>query len=333
LAPLAGFSDLPFRLLCREYGAASCVTEMISAKGIFFNGNNTWKLLRTNSSDQPLVVQLFGTDPSTLREAVHVLREAGHGWFDLNMGCSVPKVLRQGAGAALLKDVGHAVSIARAMLDAAGRGRVGFKLRLVDDGLGNSSAMDDLCLGLADAGAGWLTLHPRTARQGFGGEARWERIAHLVSLVDVPVLASGDLFTALDGRRCLAETGAAGLMYARGALRDPAVFGDHLALEQGLPAPPKTLASIARMIRRHMDLAIEHGDGDASLLKMRCVIPRYLHGIAGAKRLRVDICRCRTWPELEALVTDFFRHGESLAQRPSPGAARRDPWTETAPSG
>ena len=130
LAPLAGYSDLPFRLLCREYGAAVCVTEMVSAKGLVYQSPGTNDLLASLPEDQPLVVQLFGAEADFLRRAVALLREAGYGWFDLNMGCSVPKVLRQGAGAAMLGDVENSLVVAKAMLEEAGTGRVGFKLRL-----------------------------------------------------------------------------------------------------------------------------------------------------------------------------------------------------------
>ena len=134
LAPLAGYSDLPFRLLCREYGAAVCVTEMVSAKGLVYESPGTNELLMTLPEDQPLVVQLFGAEAYFLGRAVELLRQAGYGWFDLNMGCSVSKVLRQGAGAAMLGDVENILVVARAMIEAAGRGRVGFKLRLgLDD--------------------------------------------------------------------------------------------------------------------------------------------------------------------------------------------------------
>ena len=134
LAPLAGYSDLPFRLLCREYGAAVCVTEMVSAKGLVYESPGTNELLMTLPEDQPLVVQLFGAEAYFLGRAVELLRQAGYGWFDLNMGCSVSKVLRQGAGAAMLGDTENILVVARAMIEAAGRGRVGFKLRLgLDD--------------------------------------------------------------------------------------------------------------------------------------------------------------------------------------------------------
>ncbi|MBP3730190.1 MAG: tRNA-dihydrouridine synthase family protein, partial [Mailhella sp.] len=140
LAPLAGWSDLPFRLLCREQGAAVCCTEMVSAKGLVYGGRNTEQLLATAAgeecgnagcpSDEPLVVQIFGAEPEFMEQAVYILKDKGFEWFDVNMGCSVPKVTKTGAGAAMLRDVTGALRVARAVIGAAGAGRAGFKLRL-----------------------------------------------------------------------------------------------------------------------------------------------------------------------------------------------------------
>ena len=231
LAPLAGYSDLPFRLLCRRYGAAVCVTEMVSAKGLVYRSPGTGELLQSLPGDQPLVVQLFGAEAPFLQRAVEMLRDAGYGWFDLNMGCSVAKILKQGAGAAMLGDVPHALEVARAMLQAAGPGRVGFKIRLGLDS--RRHVWRDLSLRLQDLGAGWITLHPRTARQGFGGEAAHELLAELKQALDIPLIASGDLFSARDGLRVLEQTGADTVMYARGAMHGPAIFADHLRLCRG----------------------------------------------------------------------------------------------------
>jgi tRNA-dihydrouridine synthase B len=303
LAPLAGYSDLPFRILCREYGAAVCVTEMVSAKGLVYSGAGTRDLLATAPEDQPLAVQLFGSEPEFLRQAVEILREAGYGWFDLNMGCAVRKVMRQGAGAALLDDPAKAIGVAKAMLGAAGRGRVGFKLRLGVSGGG--PALTDLALRLQDMGAGWLALHPRTARQGFGGQADWDAIANLAHKLTLPLLASGDLLTAQDGLRCLDHTGAAGVMYARGAMRNPAIFAAHRALCQ--KGSPQKTAPLRGIILRHIALARALGPDNRALRKMRSVIPRYARSVPGARVLRDAICRCADWQELEDALAAFFQ--------------------------
>lgn len=304
LAPLAGYSDLPFRLLCREYGAAVCVTEMVSAKGLAYFSPGTAELLASLPEDQPLVVQLFGAEADFLARAVASLRAAGYRWFDLNMGCSVPKVLKQKAGAAMLGDVDNALTVARAMIAAAEPGHVGFKLRL---GLDDSRPVwRDLALRLEDAGAGWLTLHPRTARQGFGGEARHEALARLAPQLSIPLLASGDLFSAADGLRVQRETGVSGVMYARGAMYDPTIFAAHRALMRGLPVPEPSPSRLRAVIDRHIELARRHCSHEAVLWKMRSVVPRYVRHLPGAKALRHALCRCADWTELHAALDAFL---------------------------
>ena len=304
LAPLAGYSDLPFRLLCRECGAAVCVTEMISAKGLVYGGGGTEGLLAVTPADAPLVAQVFGAEPAFLGRAVALLRERGFRWFDLNVGCAVRKVLRQGAGAGMLGDMDNLLAGARAMLAAAGPGRVGFKLRLgLDDG---HPVLPDLALRLEDAGAGWLTLHPRTAAQGFAGTARWEELARLAPRLSIPLMASGDLFTAADGVRCLRETGAAGVMYARGAMRHPGIFAEHKALMAGRAPAPRSAGDLKALALRHVALCRRYGDAGAALWKMRSVLPRYARGLPGARNLRKALCRCTDWAGLCALLDEFF---------------------------
>ncbi len=348
LAPLAGYTDLPFRLLCREYGASVCCTEMVSAKGLIYHSPGTRDLLLTLPEDQPVVVQLFGCEPETLRQAMEPLLERGFCWFDLNMGCSVPKVVRTGCGAAMLKDVPRALAVARAMISAAGAGRVGFKIRLGWDA--GQEVWQELALGLQDAGAGWVSLHPRYARQGFGGQARWSALRTLAEKLTIPVIASGDLFTAADGVRCLQETGVSTVMYARGAMQWPGVFAEHTRLWDALqakdasapeaaampadvnPAPQVTAATAAQnaapathaaraairdMIRRHAALARAYSNDHVALFKMRTFVPRYVHDLSGVRQLRQGLSACMDWDTLDALLDAFLLHTEEHPHTPS----------------
>jgi tRNA-dihydrouridine synthase B len=306
LAPLAGYSDLPFRLLCREQGAACACTEMISAKGLVYESPGTWPLLRTCDADAPLVVQLFGAEQEFMLEALRRLLDKGYAWFDINAGCSVPKVAKTGAGAGLLRTLESRDRLC-AMLHAMtrltsplGRGRVGVKLRLGWDKGQDVSV--ELGRRLQEAGAGWLTLHPRFARQGFSGAADWSALARLVRAVDIPVLASGDLLGAADGRACLRETGCHGLMFARGAMNDPRIF--RRFLEGGGEAGERHF-SLAALIRRHVALIQEHGLPRQGLLKMRTFVPRYLRGVPGAAALRKRLTLCTDWGQLEDLLHEL----------------------------
>lgn len=318
LAPLAGYTDLPFRMLCRAYGASVCCTEMVSAKGLVYKSPGTGDLLRTAPEDSPLVVQLFGNEPLFLVQAMEIVQGLGFRYFDLNMGCSVPKVNRSGCGSAMLKDIPNAVQVAKAMVASADKGCVGFKLRLGWDA--EHIVWQELALALEDCGAGWLTLHPRFARQGFGGVAHWSALAQLRELVQIPVIASGDLFNAEDGVRCLAQTGVSTLMYARGAMQDPAVFAAHQRLYAACKGalPPDTEAARPRsaqlhsrsqvraMIARHAELAREYGCERSALFKMRTFVPRYVHHLPGVRALRQGLSACHDWDSLNALLDAFL---------------------------
>ncbi len=306
LAPLAGYSDLPFRLLCREHGAAVCCTEMISAKGLLYNSPGTKELLQTIPEDNPLVCQIFGAESDILAEAICRLRAEGHLWFDLNMGCSVPKVTRTASGAALLKNPDHVLKVAEAIIRAAGKGHAGFKIRLGWDN--KQDIWHTLPLELERLGAGWITLHPRYARQGFGGEAQWECLKTLKQQLSIPLIASGDLFSAADGMRCLQETSADTVMYARGAMQNPAIFMEHRSLLQGTPPLPQSREVIRERIRRHAILARQYGNEHTALFKMRTFVPRYVRHIPGVRVLRQELSRCTEWEHLEHALDSFFTY-------------------------
>lgn len=307
LAPLAGFSDLPFRLLCREQGCSLAYTEMVSAKGLVL-GSKTWELLQTHAKDSPLVVQLFGSDASYLVRAMELLLEQGYGLFDLNAGCAVRKVTKTGAGAGLLLEPEKLLRLAGEMVRLAGPGRVGVKLRTGWDR--EQEVYLQLAGRLQDVGAGWVTLHPRTARQGFSGQADWSRLKELQERVSLPVIGSGDLFTAEQGLSCLRQTGIAGVMFARGALANPCIFrefkdllaGCGQAARQGGQDSDQGLQEIKDIALRHISLCREHSLQPRAFFRMRTVIPRYLKGMHGAKELRSRIVACRDWQELQELL-------------------------------
>ncbi len=306
LAPLAGYSDLPFRLLCREYGCALACTEMVSAKGLVYQTPDTWRLLETCSRDAPLVVQLFGAQREYLQRAVALLVEQGYSLFDLNAGCPVKKVVKTGAGAGLLQNFPLLVDLVQGMTEIAGPGRVGVKLRL---GWSRPcSGLADLVQRLQEEGAGWITLHPRTVRQGFSGKADWEWTKWLHESSGLPVLGSGDLLSAADGLVCMAGYKASGIMFARGALYNPSIFRDYLhglhgGLElAGVEGSDGGMKERLAMARRHSELCRAYLDDRRSLLKMRTVVPRYLKGFARARSLRPRIVSCRSWQELDGIL-------------------------------
>lgn len=307
LAPLAGYSDLPFRLLCREQGCRVAVTEMVSAKGLIYNSPGTNELLQTCPEDAPLVVQLFGSEESFLVQAIERLRDAGFRHFDLNCGCPVRKVAKTGSGAALLKDPEHLLHLAKAMIKATEPGCMGFKIRLGWH-VGNPVFVP-LAKGLEEIGAGWVTMHPRFGAQGFTGHADWSQLEVLKRNIRIPVIASGDLFQAHEAARCVEEAGVDGIMFARGALNDPSIFRRYLGLRNGEPVEHKSFQSMLALIHRLCDLYAAHGMDRLGLLKMRTLVPRFLKGFPGARTLRREIVFCMTWDDvfsvLQGTVTEM----------------------------
>ena len=303
LAPLAGYSDLAFRLLCRRLGAGACTTEMISAKGLIYESKGTFPLLRTTKDDSPLIVQLFGAEPEFLVQSMQLLIEAGYEWFDLNIGCSVPKVMRQNAGAGLFKDPNALLACAKAMIKTAKPGHVGFKLRL---GLDPNHEWRDLPLILEDFGAGWITLHPRYAKQYFKGVADHAKLARLAERLSIPLVGSGDLLTAELGLDCLKSCHLATVMYARGALRNPAIFLEHINLATDLPLKTKR-PTLKEIMRTYLDLVNEIYTERDQTRRMRGILAAFVHGEHNAKEIRTRLAHAETMPELYAILEDYVQ--------------------------
>jgi tRNA-dihydrouridine synthase B len=325
---------------------------MVSAKGLVYGGKNTQDLLATTVDggeiladgsrvcDRPLVVQIFGAEAEFMERAVQILKQQGFRWFDVNMGCSVPKVTKTGAGAAMLKDISHTLRVAEAVIQAAGSGMAGFKLRLGWDA--EHEVYAPLAARLADMGAGWITLHPRYAVQGFAGTPRYSALTELAEL-SVPVIASGDLFTAEDGVRVLRQTGVDSVMYARGALKNPAIFARHKELlrnaseilpsssavqspvYEGKPIQaqeacklvddiPVEGTDLEGMVRRHALLA-QHYSPHCALLKMRTFVPRYIKNRDGAKAMRQEIVSCSDWETLDNILNRHFNKNVPVSSK------------------
>ena len=302
LAPLAGYSDLPFRLLAKRHGCGVCCSEMVSVKGLAFKNAGTRRLLATCPEDDPMVLQLFGAEPDYFGPVMEKLVSMGYRNFDLNSGCPVRKVLKSGSGVKLMEDPDLLVRLASIMVEKAAAhpdgGRVGVKFRL-----GFNKGEDiyiELGKRLEDAGVDWLTLHPRYGRQMFAGTADWPKLALLKEAVSIPVIASGDLFTAEDGVRCVKETGVDTVMFARGALYDPSIFARYTALRHGTEPPPFDGAHLAEIVREHIMLTKEYEGDGRSFRKIRSIIPRYAKGLRGIRALRGSLLACETWEDLEA---------------------------------
>ena len=261
LAPLAGVSDWPFRLLCRELGASIAHTEMISSHGLVHGGDRTLNYLERPEDERPFAIQVFGHDPDVLAAGARVAVEQ-YGpvdAVDINMGCPVKKVCCHGAGAAMLRDPLLVERTVRKVVDAVGPLPVTVKLRAGwDEEHKNAPEIARAC---EQGGAVGVGLHPRTRAQLYRGRADWDLIRRTKEAVKISVWGSGDLFTAQAAMRMLRETGADAARIARGACGYPWIFRELLALERGETPPEVTLAEWRAMILRHVELAIADKQG------------------------------------------------------------------------
>ncbi len=300
LAPIAGFSDLPFRLLCREFGCKVAVTEMVSAKGLLHNPKENLRYIKTIEQDSPLVVQLFGDDPQIMADAVKLLKDKNYKYFDLNSGCPVKKVTKTGAGAALLKDLKKLNNILESMAKVAGAENVGIKTRLGWD----KQCVTYIHVGniVQKLGLGWITLHPRFAKQGFSGKADWYATYELKQMIKVPIIASGDLFTAEDGIRCIRETHADSLMFARGALKNPAIFMEYLNLLKGKSSLYDKNKLKIDIIKLHIELIKRYSEVKNPIFKIRGILAKYIRGFKGSKKLRERAVKVNSFEEVIQII-------------------------------
>lgn len=314
LAPLAGITDSPFRQLCKEQGAALVYSEMVSAKGLYYDGKKTEDLLRYNPEETPIAYQLFGSEPDIMAWAVEKLSDRGNSIIDVNMGCPVPKVAKNGEGAALMKDPDLAVAVITSMIraekQAAERESRLPKPITVKCRLGwnqNRINLREFALKMEEAGASALAVHARTREQMYSGKADWNAIAEVKTLLTIPVIGSGDVFTGEDANRMLDETGCDFVMIARGALGNPWIFRDALSIYNGCPLPPTiTVDEKVETILRHIDLLIKEKSESRAVQEMRKHIGWYLKGTPGAAELRRMVNRAGTVKDLHDVLNELY---------------------------
>ncbi len=289
LAPMAGVTNRAFRRLCRRHGGALLVGEMVNARGLVEGSQRSFELAAFDGDETTRSLQLYGTDPVTIGEAVRIVVDRGADHVDLNFGCPVRKVTRHGGGAAIPARPRLLAAIVDAAVRGAGGVPVTVKMRMgIDD-----ERLTFLAAGqaAADAGAAWIALHARTAQQYYSGAARWSAIGELVAaLPHTPVLGNGDIWSASDARAMIDTTGCAGIVVGRACLGRPWFFADLDAEFRGRPRPPSpTVADVAATIAEHAQLLAEHQTPHHAVLAIRKHIAWYLTGypVGGAIRRRL----------------------------------------------
>ena len=302
LAPMAGITSLPMRLLARDQGASLCFTEMVSVNGLVRDGRKSFELMRSSDEDRPLGVQLFGDDPDLLAEGAR-LSESYADLIDINMGCPVKKVVGGGAGSALLQSPEKIRAIVRTVRRAT---NLPFTVKIRSGWSGDSVNYLHIGQIAADEGADAITLHPRTRNQMFEGRSDWSHITALTESLQIPVLGSGDLFTAVDVIDMLRQTGCAGVMVARGALGNPWIFRQALQLRRSdtlLPPLPEERFAVAM---RHLELFITDIGEKIAVREMRKHLCWYAKGLNGAAHFRGAVNRLESLKEIESAMREFF---------------------------
>ncbi len=301
LGPMAGVTDLPFRLLCKEQGAGLLCMEMVSAKAILYGNKNTESLLTIHPEELPVSLQLFGSDPKIVSEMAKRIEERPFAFLDINMGCPVPKVVRNGEGSALMKNPKLVYELVHAVVKAIQK-PVTVKIRKgFDDAHVNAVEIAKI---VEEAGASAVAVHGRTREQYYTGRADWEIIRKVKEAVQIPVIGNGDVTSGERAVQMQKETGCDGIMIARGAQGNPWVFSELLQYEETGTLPPRpSVEEIRRTMLRHARLQITYKGEYLGIREMRKHVSWYTKGLHGAARLREEINRVESYEELEEILT------------------------------
>ena len=300
LAPMAGVTDLSFRLLCKEQGCGYMISEMISAKAVLYNNKNTEVLLAKRDEEGPVALQLFGSDPDIMADMAARLEDRGFAAFDINMGCPVPKIVNNHEGSALMKDPVLAGKIVETMVRRV-KCPVTVKFRKgFDDEHVNAVEFAHI---MEECGAASVTVHGRTREQFYSGEADWSIIRDVVDRVNIPVWGNGDVFSAEDALRMVKETGCAGVAVARGAKGNPWIFREIKAALNGEPIPPRpSMEEIKATIKRQTELMLEYKPEYIAIREMRKHVSWYTTGLRNCSALRAEVNSTETMEELFELL-------------------------------
>ena len=303
LAPLAGITDSVFRKVCREHGASLCVTEMVSADGLTRGNRKTLDMVEVSEDDRPLGIQIFGVDPGILADAARIVEQAGADLVDINIGCPVRKVVKRGAGAAILGDLDLLQRILHQVVSSV-KIPVTIKIR---SGIRNEQPVAVEVAKIAEAeGIQAVALHPRSLKQGFTGKADWNLIAHVVEQCSIPIIGSGDIFSADDAVCMVEDTGCHAVMVARGVLGNPHLIRQINAAFRGKSIPPDlTPEERLNALLEFYELNITEYGIRRGVPRLRTAINWYVRGIPGASAFRRHIVTLTDPDQVLQAIRDF----------------------------
>jgi len=309
LAPMSGITNLPFRLMIKRLGAGLVTTEMVSAMGLIQGRNKTLRYLTSHPDEKPLAVQIFGTKPEVMAEATRMVVDAGADIVDINMGCPAKKVLKKGAGGALLREPKKLKEIISSVRRACS---VPLTVKIRSGWAADESLSSENSHMMEDLGVDAVTIHPRFVTQGFSGKADWTVISKLKKDLTIPVIGNGDVLSALDALKMKNQTGCDGVMLGRAAVSNPWIFEQIWAIEHGAELREPTLQERRAFIEDHFQLLSSFKGENRAAFIMRGLLLRYTKGLPHGARFRESITRIHDYDTLVTTLDQYFLNLERL---------------------
>ena len=306
LSPMAGVTDLPFRLICKQQDCGMLYTEMINAKALCYDDKNTKKMLKIENEEHPVAVQIFGSDPEFMGGAAEILNEHPNEILDINMGCPAPKVVKNGDGSALMKNPKLAEEVLKSVVKKSKK-PVTLKIRKGWDD--NSVNAVEIAKIAEASGISALAIHGRTREQYYSGKADWDIIAEIKKNINIPVIGNGDVFEVEDAINMINKTNCDAIMIGRGAQGNPWIFkriNHYMKTGEILPEP--TCEERINTALKHLKLAVEEHGEYVAVREMRKHIAWYLKGLRGSARLRDEINKIESCEEVVNKLSDYLDH-------------------------